>query len=72
MPTQKQLDEADRVWAGLDHKAIASLTDEQIVAAIADDPDTYCPTDEELENFELVLPVKRPKLKSSKDHVHAA
>ncbi len=61
MPTQKQLDEAHRLWKLLDHDAIKALTDEQIEAACADDPDAYFPTDEELENFDLVLPPKARK-----------
>jgi hypothetical protein len=64
MPTQKQLDEAHRLWKLLDHAALKALTDEQIAEAVAGDPDAYFPTDEELENFELVLPPKARKERS--------
>ena len=62
MPTRKQLDEADRLLAAFDWSKVDALTDEEIVAAAKADPDTSLPTDEELAEFDLVIPAKSRKL----------
>jgi hypothetical protein len=56
------LDEADRLLAAFDWSKVDALTDEEIVAAAKADPDTSLPTDEELAEFDLVIPAKSRKL----------
>jgi hypothetical protein len=65
MLMQKQLDEAKRIWASLDHKALANMSDEEIFARSESDPDAYFPTEEELEKFDLILP---PKARRERKH----
>ena len=65
MPTQKQLDEADKIWQALDHKALANMSDEEIFARSSNDPDAYFPTEEELEKFDLILPPKARRERKS-------
>ncbi len=61
MPTQKQLDEASRLWQQLDQGALLSKTDAEIEAAAKADPDSDLPLQAELDQFELVLPAKARK-----------
>lgn len=56
MPTKKQLEEADRIAATFDWSKIDALTDEEIIARAKADPDCTLPTDEELAQFDLVIP----------------
>jgi hypothetical protein len=65
MPTQKQLDEAKRIWASLDHKALSNMSDEEILIRYSSDPDACFPTEEELEKFDLILP---PKARRERKH----
>ena len=58
MPTKKQLEEAERLWKTVDWEKLRSMTDEEIRQAWAWDPDMTWPTDEELEEFDLVIPAK--------------
>lgn len=58
MPTKKQLEEAKRVLAAFDWSKVDALTDEQIIEAAKNDPDSSLPTDEELAEFDLVIPAK--------------
>ncbi|MBY0611773.1 MAG: hypothetical protein K2P80_06280 [Beijerinckiaceae bacterium] len=67
MPTKKQLDDAKKAWAALDHARLDAMSDEDITAAAAADPDCYLPTDEELARFKLVHAPKRDR-----KHKHAA
>ena len=54
MPTQKELDVAERVWRSLDLKKLRALMDEEITAAALSDPDAQPLTDEELSGFRVV------------------
>ena len=54
MPTQKELDVAERVWRSLDLKKLRALTDEEINTAALSDPDAQPLTDEELSEFRVV------------------
>lgn len=58
MPTKKQLEEADRLLRTFDWSKVDAMTDEEIIAAAKADPDSSLPTDEELEEFDLVIPAK--------------
>lgn len=44
--------------ARFDWSKVDALTDEQIIAAAKSDPDCSLPTDEELAEFDLVIPAK--------------
>lgn len=58
MPTAKQLTDARKLLADFDWSKVDALTDEQIIAAAKTDPDSALPTDEELAEFDLVIPAK--------------
>ena len=58
MPTEQQLRDARALLAGFDWSKVDALTDEQIIAAAKSDPDCSLPTDEELAEFDLVIPAK--------------
>lgn len=58
VPTNKQLEEAERLWKTVDWEKLRSMTDEEIRQAWAWDPDMTWPTDEEMEDFDLVIPAK--------------
>lgn len=58
MPTKKQLEEADRAIREVDWKKLRAMSDEEIIAAAKADPDSALPTDEELAEFDLVIPAK--------------
>lgn len=44
--------------ARFDWSRVDALTDEEIIAAAKSDPDTCLPTEDELAEFELVIPAK--------------
>lgn len=54
MPTKEQLADADEAADTVDWKRLASLTDEEILAEWACDPDVTWPRKDELAAFELV------------------
>ena len=58
MPTKEQLDEADRAFKQVDWAKYDSMSEEELRAAWAWDPDMTWPTDEELAEFDLVIPAK--------------
>ncbi|MFG1382895.1 hypothetical protein [Xanthobacter versatilis] len=58
MPTKKQLEEADRAIKEVDWEKLRAMSDEEIIAAAKADPDSSLPTDEELAEFDLVIPAK--------------
>ena len=58
MPTKKQLEEADRLAKTIDWSFYDAMSDEEIRAHWAWDKDMTWPTDEELANFDLVIPAK--------------
>lgn len=58
MPTKKQLEEADRAIKEVDWEKLRAMSDEEIRAAWAWDKDMTWPTDEELAEFDLVIPAK--------------
>ncbi|MDI4657323.1 MULTISPECIES: hypothetical protein [Xanthobacter] len=58
MPTKKQLEEADRAIKEVDWEKLRAMSDEEIIAAAKSDPDSALPTDEELAEFDLVIPAK--------------
>lgn len=58
MPTKKQLEESRRLLAAFDWSRVDALTDEQIITAAKNDPDSALPSDEELAAFDLVIPAK--------------
>ena len=58
MPTRKRLDEANRLLADFDWSKVDALTDEEIIEAAKADPDSSLPTDQELAEFNLVIPAK--------------
>ncbi|WP_246164085.1 hypothetical protein [Blastochloris sulfoviridis] len=58
MPTKKQLEEAERLAKTIDWARFDAMTDEEIRQAWAWDPDMTWPTDEELAEFDLVIPAK--------------
>ncbi len=58
MPTKKQLEEADRAIAQVDWEKLRAMSDDEIRAAWAWDKDMTWPTDEQLANFDLVIPAK--------------
>jgi hypothetical protein len=58
MPTKKQLEEADEAARSVDWARLGAMSDEEIRAAWAWDPDMTWPTDEELAEFDLVIPAK--------------
>ena len=62
MPTAKQLAEAERLLATVDWKALDAMSDDEIRAAWAWDKDTTWPTNEELAEFDLVIPAKSRRL----------
>ncbi|MBS7540416.1 hypothetical protein KHC27_15895 [Ancylobacter lacus] len=56
-----------------DWSKVDALTDEQIIAAAKADPDSALPTEEELAEFDLVLPAKaRREMKAGKPPKEAA
>lgn len=58
MPTKKQLEEADRAIKEVDWEKLRAMTDEEIRAHWAWDKDMTWPTDEQLAEFDLVIPAK--------------
>ncbi|MFG1361719.1 hypothetical protein [Xanthobacter versatilis] len=58
MPTKKQLEEADRAIREVDWEKLRAMSDEEIIAAARADPDSSLPTDEQLAEFDLVIPAK--------------
>ncbi len=58
MPTKKQLEEADRLAKTVDWAKLDAMSDDEIRAAWAWDEDMTWPTDEQLANFDLVIPAK--------------
>lgn len=58
MPTTKQLETSRRVLAVFDWSKVDALTDEQIITAAKNDPDSSLPTHQELAEFDLVIPAK--------------
>ena len=54
MPTKKQLEEADRLAKTIDWAKYDAMSDEEIRAHWAWDPDMVWPTEEELKEFVLV------------------
>lgn len=58
MPTKKQRDEAERLLRTFDWSKVDALTDAEIIAAAKADPDSALPTDEQLAEFDLVIPAK--------------
>lgn len=65
MPTKKQLEDADRLLKNFDWSKVDSLTDDEIIAAAKADPDSSLPTDQELAEFDLVIPAKSRRKKKS-------
>lgn len=59
------LDEIAREAASFDWTKVDALTDDEIIAAAKADPDCVLPTEQELAQFDLVIPAKsrlpRPK-----------
>lgn len=58
-----RMDEIRKEAAAFDWSKIDALTDEQIIAAAKADPDCSLPTDEELEQFDLVIPAASRRAK---------
>ena len=58
MPTKKQLEEAVRLAKTVDWAKLDAMSDDEIRAAWAWDKDMTWPTDEQLANFDLVIPAK--------------
>jgi hypothetical protein len=58
VPTKKQLEAADRALKKVDWAKYEAMSDEELRAAWAWDPDMTWPTDEELKEFKLVAPTK--------------
>jgi hypothetical protein len=58
VPTKKQLEEADRAFKRIDWAKYEAMSEEELRAAWAWDPDMTWPTDEELAEFDLVIPAK--------------
>lgn len=58
MPTKKQLEEAERLLRTFDWSKVDAMTDAEIIEAAKADPDSALPTDEELAEFDLVIPAK--------------
>jgi hypothetical protein len=58
VPTKKQLEEADRLAKTIDWSKYDAMSDEEIRAHWAWDKDMTWPTDEELAEFDLVIPAK--------------
>ena len=61
MPTKKQLEEADRLAKTIDWAKYDAMSDDEIRAHWAWDKDMTWPTDEELAQFDLVIPAKSRK-----------
>lgn len=64
MPTKKQLEDADRLLRNFDWSKYDAMSDEEIRAHWAWDKDMTWPTDEELAEFDLVIPAKSRRKKS--------
>jgi len=58
VPTKKQLEEADRLAKTIDWAKFDSMSDEEIRGHWAWDEDMTWPTDEQLAEFDLVIPAK--------------
>jgi hypothetical protein len=61
VPTNKQLQDAERALKKFDWSKADAFSDEEIRRAAAADPDSAAPTDEELAEFRLVTPADKPK-----------
>ncbi|HEU5019086.1 MAG TPA: hypothetical protein VFT69_14075 [Pseudolabrys sp.] len=64
MPTEKQLQEADRLAETIDWSKLNSMSDEEIRERWAWDKDMTWPTNEELAEFDLIIPAKTRRRKS--------
>jgi hypothetical protein len=58
VPTKKQLAEAERIVKTIDWSKLDALTDEEIITSAKNDPDSSLPTEQELADFDLVIPAK--------------
>jgi hypothetical protein len=58
LPTKKQLKEAERVLKETDWLRYEAMSDSELRSAWAWDSDAVWPTDEELAEFDLVIPAK--------------
>lgn len=58
MPTKRQLEEADKALNEVDWAKYDAMSDEEIRAHWAWDPDMTWPTEAELAEFKLVRPAK--------------
>ena len=58
MPTKEQLEEADRAFRQVDWDKYEAMSEAELRAAWAWDPDMTWPTDDELAQFDLVIPAK--------------
>lgn len=58
MPTKQQLAEADRLLAEFDWSTTDAMSDQELKAAWDWDKDTVWPSDDELAQFDLVIPAK--------------
>lgn len=59
MPTKKQLEAANRALKNVDWKKLDAMTDDEIDAAAAADPDNPPMTDEELASAWRVKPITK-------------
>lgn len=67
MPTKKQLEEADRLAKEVDWAKFRAMSDEEIRAHWAWDPDMTWPTEAELAEFDLVIPAKARREKAERE-----
>jgi hypothetical protein len=61
VPTKKQLEEADQIAKTIDWAKYDAMSDEEIRAHWAWDPDMTWPTEAELKEFKLVPAAKTPR-----------
>lgn len=66
MSSHKPSKESERLLHDFDWSKVDALTDEQIIAAAKADPDSSLPTDEELAEFDLVIPAKARREKQQR------
>ncbi|NJL50714.1 MAG: hypothetical protein HC909_03380 [Blastochloris sp.] len=67
------MEEADRLLKTFDWSKVDAMTDEEIIAAAKADPDSSLPTDEELAEFDLVIPARaRREMAAARDAAKAA
>jgi hypothetical protein len=60
VPTKEQLEKADRAFKRVDWAKYEAMSEEELRAAWAWDPDMTWPTDEELAEFDVVIPARSP------------